>query len=195
MQHTLGHPTPDLRLGFGERVDLFESDEPHGFTKPRREAAMRWLRRWLLKLDDAPVEADGPIASDAQLQCTETGQVLSSLHGKSVFDLNAERAAELAARRKEFQKDHDRAELLAQVRRLIPDSVHIFILPPSTAALKERLTKRALDAALQSDMGTMLDLEAAGQAVALTSGEHREAAQAFVQKTGVRYVWPLAADT
>ena len=33
----------------------------------------------------------------------------------------------------------------AQVRRLIPDSVHIFILPPSTAALKERLTKRALD--------------------------------------------------
>ena len=33
----------------------------------------------------------------------------------------------------------------AQVRRLIPDSVHVFILPPSTAALKERLTKRALD--------------------------------------------------
>ena len=33
----------------------------------------------------------------------------------------------------------------AQVRRLIPDSVHIFILPPSTAALKERLTRRALD--------------------------------------------------
>ncbi len=33
----------------------------------------------------------------------------------------------------------------AQVRRLIPDSVHIFILPPSTAALRERLTKRALD--------------------------------------------------
>ena len=34
----------------------------------------------------------------------------------------------------------------AQVRRLIPDSVHIFILPPSTVALKERLTKRAQDA-------------------------------------------------
>jgi len=33
----------------------------------------------------------------------------------------------------------------AQVRRLIPDSVHIFILPPSIAALKERLTRRALD--------------------------------------------------
>jgi guanylate kinase len=32
-----------------------------------------------------------------------------------------------------------------QVRRLIPDSVHIFILPPSLAALKERLEKRGQD--------------------------------------------------
>jgi guanylate kinase len=32
-----------------------------------------------------------------------------------------------------------------QVRALIPDSVHIFILPPSVAALKERLEKRAQD--------------------------------------------------
>ncbi len=33
----------------------------------------------------------------------------------------------------------------AQVRRLIADSVHIFILPPSIEALRERLTKRAQD--------------------------------------------------
>ncbi len=33
----------------------------------------------------------------------------------------------------------------AQVRRLIPDSVHIFILPPSLEALRERLEKRAQD--------------------------------------------------
>ena len=33
-----------------------------------------------------------------------------------------------------------------QVRRLIPDSVHIFILPPSIATLRERLMKRAQDA-------------------------------------------------
>ena len=33
----------------------------------------------------------------------------------------------------------------AQVRRLIPDSVHIFILPPSIEALRERLMKRAQD--------------------------------------------------
>jgi guanylate kinase len=33
----------------------------------------------------------------------------------------------------------------AQVRKLIPDSVHIFILPPSIEALRERLEKRAQD--------------------------------------------------
>ncbi len=34
----------------------------------------------------------------------------------------------------------------AQVRHLIPDAVHIFILPPTVAALKERLEKRGQDA-------------------------------------------------
>jgi guanylate kinase len=33
----------------------------------------------------------------------------------------------------------------AQVRRLIPDSVHVFILPPSIAALRERLERRGQD--------------------------------------------------
>ena len=33
----------------------------------------------------------------------------------------------------------------AQVRRIIPDSVHIFIVPPSIDALRERLEKRAQD--------------------------------------------------
>ena len=46
------------RLGFGERVDLFESDEPHGFTGPRRVAAARWMRRWLLHQDDAITEPE-----------------------------------------------------------------------------------------------------------------------------------------
>jgi guanylate kinase len=33
------------------------------------------------------------------------------------------------------------------VRRLIPEAVHIFILPPSLASLKERLEKRGQDSA------------------------------------------------
>ncbi len=56
------------RLGFGERVDLFESDEPHGFTKPRRESAMRWFRRWLLEKNDA-LDRGGPRPSSPARNC------------------------------------------------------------------------------------------------------------------------------
>ncbi len=86
-------------LGKGECVDLFEFNDKHGFSKPRREAAMRWMRRWLMGKDDAPAEPDFPVAKDAEVQCTKSGQVLLDFKGKSVFDLNAERGSELAARR------------------------------------------------------------------------------------------------
>src|SRR6185295_4736876 len=72
-------------LGHGERVDLAEFDQTHGYPKAHREGAVRWMRRWLLGIDDAIVEEAFPIAKDAELQCTETGQVLNSLKGVSAF--------------------------------------------------------------------------------------------------------------
>jgi 2-(1,2-epoxy-1,2-dihydrophenyl)acetyl-CoA isomerase len=52
------------------------------------------------------------------------------------------------------------------------------------------LTKQALDASLQCDLPTMLALEAAGQAIALTGAAHQAAVKAFVRKEGPRYTWP-----
>jgi dienelactone hydrolase/pimeloyl-ACP methyl ester carboxylesterase len=102
-------------FGHAERMDLAEFDQPHGYPKTHREGAVRWMRRWLLGVDDAIVEPDLPIEKDQDLWCTPTGQVLSSLKGKSAFDLTADRAAELAGKRGGM----GRAELLAEVRRLI----------------------------------------------------------------------------
>jgi dienelactone hydrolase/pimeloyl-ACP methyl ester carboxylesterase len=82
-------------LGHAERVDLIEVPDKHGFSKPRREAAMRWMRRWLGGQDDAPVELDTPVFKEQELWCTPGGQVLSGLKGKSVFDLIAGREEEL----------------------------------------------------------------------------------------------------
>ncbi|MHC5544292.1 PKD domain-containing protein, partial [Singulisphaera rosea] len=112
------------RLGYGENIDLFESDEPHGFTRPRREAATRWLRRWLLDKNDATIETDFPIATDAELQCTKTGQVLSDLLEKrverqSVFDLNLRRAVELAELRSDRLSEQSAEDLRRAVRRVI----------------------------------------------------------------------------
>jgi cephalosporin-C deacetylase-like acetyl esterase len=103
-------------LGHAERVDLVEYDTQHGYPKPQREAIARWMRRWLLGKDDAPTEGEFPIFTDAELQCTRTGQVLEEFKGKSAFDLNADRARELAGRR---TQPNSPDVLAKQVRELI----------------------------------------------------------------------------
>jgi hypothetical protein len=107
------------RLGFGERVDLFESDEPHGFTGPRRVATVRWLSRWLLHHDEPINEPGFPIAMDKELQCTTTGQVLSDFKGVSVFDLNAEREQTLRPGREAFARNSSLRDFRARVRQLL----------------------------------------------------------------------------
>jgi dienelactone hydrolase len=85
--------------GHAERVDLIEYNDKHGFSRPRREAATRFMRRWLLGIDDAIVETEFPVFQEEELRCTKTGQVLSELKGKSVFDLDVERENDLAVKR------------------------------------------------------------------------------------------------
>jgi len=105
------------RLGYGERVDLFESDEEHGFTRPRRVAVARWMRRWLLKADDAVDEPDFPIATDSELQCTQSGQVMREYpHEVSVFELNAVQARALCERRRASAAAASKAEFRAAVK-------------------------------------------------------------------------------
>lgn len=107
-------------LGHAERVDLIEYNDKHGFSQPRREAALRWMRRWLMGIDDAPVEGDFPIFKDEELQCTKSGQVLADLKGKSVFDLTFERADGLAAKRKGISKDELHEAVIKRIGIRLP---------------------------------------------------------------------------
>jgi dienelactone hydrolase len=105
------------RLGFGERVDLFESDEEHGFTRPRRIATVRWMKRWLLKDDDAAVEPEYPISTDAELQCTQSGQVMREYKEVSVFELNRRREKELKLLRDASLARRSSADFRAEVKK------------------------------------------------------------------------------
>ncbi|HUT22912.1 MAG TPA: acetylxylan esterase, partial [Sumerlaeia bacterium] len=107
-------------LGFAARVDLFAADEEHGFGKPLRQAAVWWMRRWLLDDDSPVVEPELNLQKEQDLWVTETGQVGSHWKGEvTVADLNLRRAKELAPERARFWKDNGRAECLAEVKRLI----------------------------------------------------------------------------
>lgn len=107
------------RLGFPERVDLVETDEPHGFSTQLRVGAVRWMRRWLLKIDDAITESDAPILKDPEIQCTSQGQVMLLEGARSVYDLNREEESRLAEVRRRFWQQTDRARALEEVRRLV----------------------------------------------------------------------------
>lgn len=128
-------------MGHGERVDLFESDSTHGFPKSQREATARWMRRWLLRIDDAVVEEKFAIAKDADVQCTRTGQVLEEFKGKSAFALNAEREMELARGREQTPPTDS---LVKDIRRLTALKA-----PIAPAVMKEVGTLRRGDLQIQ----------------------------------------------
>ena len=106
------------RIGFSERVDLFETPGGHGFPAPMRVAATRWMRRWLLGIDDAITEVESPVAADEELWCTPHGEVMRIDGARSVYDLNAEEETRLAEARRAFWKEAGKEKALEEVRRI-----------------------------------------------------------------------------
>ncbi len=84
-------------LGVADKLKMVEADDGHGYTLPRRLAAYSWMSKWLKGAEDDGVEPKFPLATETELQCTDTGQVSTSLGGESVFTLNQKRAAQLRA--------------------------------------------------------------------------------------------------
>ncbi|MDP6445327.1 MAG: prolyl oligopeptidase family serine peptidase, partial [Pirellulaceae bacterium] len=104
-------------LGFAERIDLIEVDEKHGFTKPLREAAARWMLRWLAQQDVVVREPDWDPFTLAELQCTVSGQTLLEQDARSIFDLYAERGRRLARQR---QADAANSDVIRRIARIAP---------------------------------------------------------------------------
>jgi cephalosporin-C deacetylase-like acetyl esterase len=106
------------RLGYGERVSLFEYEDTHGFSKPRREAAARWMVRWLYGKDEPIFEDDFKHFKDEELQCTRTGQVVWDLKGVSAFQMNVKLAEASAPVRAKFASLPE-AQRQKEIRRLL----------------------------------------------------------------------------
>jgi len=105
-------------MGFAERVDLIETEAEHGFSGPLRTAATRWMRRWLQGIDDAITESPSPVLSDKEALCTPDGQVMRLAGARSVYDINRDFEAQLAAARKGMWGRNGPQKMLDEVRRV-----------------------------------------------------------------------------
>jgi cephalosporin-C deacetylase-like acetyl esterase len=87
-------------MGAEEKLNMVEVNDGHGYTRPRRLAAYRWMNRWLKGVDQPIDEAPVEIESESDLFCTASGQVSVSLGGETVFSLNRTEALGVKPRRK-----------------------------------------------------------------------------------------------
>ncbi len=107
------------RLGYPERMDLAETDTPHGYSVQLREAAVRWMLRWLAGREMAVFEPkDIDVPTQADLQCTPKGEVMLLEGARSVYDFNRDYARELVERRKKLWAETPRTELLRRVAEI-----------------------------------------------------------------------------
>ena len=92
------------KLGVPDHVKMVEFLQRHWYSQALREATYAWFDRWLKGIDAVAHEPEITTEKDATLECTPTGQVITSLGGERIYDFNRAQAQEdleqLAARRR-----------------------------------------------------------------------------------------------
>ncbi len=95
-------------LGSKENLEMAVDDHTHGYTKKTREALYTFMQKHLSNPGD-PTDREVEFLTPEELTVTDTGQVLTALDGKRVFDYNKKTAernlSELEERRKRFVDD------------------------------------------------------------------------------------------
>lgn len=128
------------KLGVPESIKMVEFDHRHMFSQPLRESTYAWFDRWLKGTESEAHEPAITTEKDEVLQCTPTGQVLTSLGGKTVYDFNHAEAERLAHQLEERRREPAfHFELFAKIRERLnsrPDGIE-------TAARGEKVEKVA----------------------------------------------------
>ncbi|MFO7936599.1 MAG: hypothetical protein R6V06_03215 [Kiritimatiellia bacterium] len=102
-----------LALYFALSNQLAEYDGPHAWAAPLREAAVRWMVRWLRPGAEF-VMCEDDFLPEKTAQVTETGQVLKLAGARNAYDLIREEAARLKTER---QTEAQMVDVGSRVRR------------------------------------------------------------------------------
>jgi cephalosporin-C deacetylase-like acetyl esterase len=83
------------KLGVPDHIKMVEFDHRHMYSQPLREATYAWFDRWLKGTENEAHEPPIVTEKDDVLQCTPTGQVETSMGGKTMADFNRADAEKL----------------------------------------------------------------------------------------------------
>jgi hypothetical protein len=90
-------------LGKEKNFEFFEALSPHGFQRPHRQEATRFMRQWLLGATAPVFENVFDPLPDGDIQVTQSGQVLEDFPEETtVAAMNLQAARELASARRAF---------------------------------------------------------------------------------------------
>ena len=102
------------RLGYGENIDLAETDNHHTYDKTLREATVRFMLRFLEKRETPIFEPESLQALPyEEILVTPEGQTVLLPGARTTYDLNRDEAKRLTAKRKPID-----AETVAKIREL-----------------------------------------------------------------------------
>ncbi len=122
------------RLGYPERVEMVAADAPHGYHIQQREAAARFMHRWLLDEDKEIrelAERPDPLTDEKsyelnkgdwtprELYCTPKGQALLMENENSVFQILRSREGELLEERSRKWSELDSKQKKEKIKETI----------------------------------------------------------------------------
>lgn len=134
------------RLGDPDRCKLFVYDDGHGISKPKREAAVTWFRKWLYN-DSTPVtEGHLEILPDSALFCTSTGQVNTTFpHEQTLKEINLALAEHYKSSRDAFATRPNKQAIIRDVLHLAPHPSTIDVEWTGTATIFKKAIIRKTD--------------------------------------------------
>jgi len=107
-----------------DRIQLVEINAEHGYNKEMRQHMYGCLNRWFHKEDEGSEEPPLELETEENLNCTKSGQLMSSLaDGKRVFDLNGTYADKISPRRRMPKNLEEYAQYRSEVRRNIEEAL------------------------------------------------------------------------
>ncbi|MGO8719803.1 MAG: alpha/beta hydrolase family protein [Acidobacteriaceae bacterium] len=123
-------------LGAKDHVGLFASHLPHGLDFFNRSATYTWFNRWLENPTPETGEAELDRFPEERLNATSTGQVSTSIGGRSVVQLNTDRAR-IAIEKSPFQNaSMNAASIRAQAKKELTE---LLALPQQRSSLHSRI--------------------------------------------------------